>query len=324
MLGRDLGRLADEVQLAAQALDHVGDQLRQLTGRQRRVHVEGFVLGRLVPPVEDHVQELDALDLHRVRQGEGHALLPGHRQARGHLAAGQVRLDLVGVQVVPGVAHRRLHLVGGLELAIAVDHEVLGRHAVHQPRRHAGGRRFGALQQVQVDRRIGLHQQRDQFVSLADRARIHHQQALFGRDPHPQVRLQREGARQQLQRGLLLHVALLLLAGPAAGLELDPLDHLLDLLPHHRAGQHPLLHAQAQQPVAVDLLQQPGAGLAARRHPAGRQGFRGAAGRETLVLEGVLELLGIGLPVVGQAVNDQVLEHLETASGGDGARTRQE
>ncbi len=98
----------EEVMLAAQPVDQRRDQLAQFAAGDHRVGVELFILLRLVMAFEDQVEEGDLLDLQRVGQHEGDAVLVAHRQLGRALAALQVLAHFLDVQRVAGVAGRRI------------------------------------------------------------------------------------------------------------------------------------------------------------------------------------------------------------------------
>ena len=161
-----------------------------------------------------------------------------------------------------GVAHHRLHLVGRLELALAVDREVGGRLAAQQPVGHHRRRRL-FVQRACTDRPGSA------FTSsvTTSSARVALpvstiSQRSVGDSQTPMLaRLVKASAAAAPAAPALSSFGLFAARAAAGGLlELvgDPAGAALD----HRAGHHLLLDHQPQQPLAGDRLQQ--------RRPAGR------------------------------------------------------
>ncbi|MPN01688.1 hypothetical protein SDC9_148899 [bioreactor metagenome] len=219
---------------------------------------------------------------------------------------------LVDIEWVARITHHGLGLVGGLELAFAVDGKTCGRLLRHQPVRHGGLRTGLRVQQRHRKAWQAFDQQSHDLVGTTLRTGIEHQRARLRIDPDPHAALLGEGHGQQIQPGLVLEVALFLLAGLAAFGLFDVLGLLVDLAIEHAGRQHLGLGHEAHHPLACHGFDQRAVLLAARRHPAYGALLCGAALFKHRLLQCILQRLQIALPALGNAVNDHALKHQDS------------
>ena len=254
----------------------------------------------------ENVEEAHALDLHLVGQHKGDAVLPGHAQARRHLAGADVVANVLALERMAHIAHHRLAFVGGGQLQVLVDAEG-GRGPVGgEPLRHRGAGR--ALRVQALERQVidGAVQVLEKLLGLGIGCGIDHQPAVGGVDPAPGDAAAAERPRHQFI-GHLVTDFQHLLAPDRIGLLARHLDRLfLGALADHRRGQQLLFDTKSQHPLlALGVQIGP---FRLRRQPAAAFHVKTAARLQRLQGEGLFQHLRFKGKLCRKAIDDQVFK----------------